>query len=608
VKSARVFVVTLSILTSFLGFAAFTAYASDAGGSFFGVVQGIVTSSSGGAWSGSLNAQGESEEAQSAGDTSKGGADYVIGQALSGLASQVSGNSSAISGQMSGVIENSAVQSNSFAQRVLRTVGTAGGSGTPTSVPTNIPLGIPVNIPTSVPTKVTPTVPAVSAPQTPPQGAGRQSPPGFDGEATKNSSQEFGGQTQSTVQQSKESLSQLENVGTSLHSLQTLIHNANTDAQATVSHDLDNAVKRAEVELNGAPDNGHKETPVTKQEKKEAKVNELKQVVSRQRAQLINSVRSSITVGAIDEQRLNDVKPALESSLSGIAHTIENSTGAQVDLSSTARVVASDVQEQAKQFKTARDAFLARDGLDLYTDSDHDGISDYDEVHIYHTDPHNAHTAGGALTDGENVLRGFDVNASSTRSVPVESPLLAGEETKKIFEVTSIAVEKRPAEVTSTTPSSAGTLPQRTVVPVAPAVLQVVKFAGRALPNSFVTLYIFSTPIVVTVKADASGSWKYTLDSELPDGNHALYVATVDAGGKILAKSPAIPFVKTAEAAEFTPLTIAETPTVDPLDVLRTNMITVSLVGVLVFAIVALMFLGARRADRKNDVGGGSIA
>ncbi|OHA83291.1 MAG: hypothetical protein A2937_04025 [Candidatus Yonathbacteria bacterium RIFCSPLOWO2_01_FULL_47_33b] len=73
-------------------------------------------------------------------------------------------------------------------------------------------------------------------------------------------------------------------------------------------------------------------------------------------------------------------------------------------------------------------------------------------------------------------------------------------------------------------------------------------FRGKALPNSFVTVYIFSLPIVVTVKTDSEGNWNYTLDKELEDGNHQVYVGITDVKGKVVVKSNPLPFVKTASA------------------------------------------------------------
>ena len=75
-----------------------------------------------------------------------------------------------------------------------------------------------------------------------------------------------------------------------------------------------------------------------------------------------------------------------------------------------------------------------------------------------------------------------------------------------------------------------------------------IEFRGKALPNSFVTVYIFSIPIVVTVKADSEGNWNYTLDKELDNGNHQVYVGLTDVKGKVVVKSNPLPFVKTASA------------------------------------------------------------
>jgi hypothetical protein len=43
-------------------------------------------------------------------------------------------------------------------------------------------------------------------------------------------------------------------------------------------------------------------------------------------------------------------------------------------------------------------------------DSDKDGLSDYDELYIYHTDPYNPDTDGDGYTDGYEVANGYDPN------------------------------------------------------------------------------------------------------------------------------------------------------------------------------------------------------
>jgi fibronectin type 3 domain-containing protein len=197
-----------------------------------------------------------------------------------------------------------------------------------------------------------------------------------------------------------------------------------------------------------------------------------------------------------------------------------------------------------------------RIGARMFQDTDSDGITDYDEVNIYYTDPKRHDTNDDGVNDGDQLLSGTDPLAEKTLSlststptpiatstrivstsassnaIAYENPKLAGE--KKPFLLTVNNVERKVKEDPDTLSTST------TLV-----------LSGTALPNSFVTLYIFSDPIVVRVKADSSGAWIYTLDQELPDGSHEVVSAITDTGGRILAKSEAAPFVKTAAAVSF---------------------------------------------------------
>jgi hypothetical protein len=184
-----------------------------------------------------------------------------------------------------------------------------------------------------------------------------------------------------------------------------------------------------------------------------------------------------------------------------------------------------------------------RTGARAFLDSDGDKLSDYDEVNIYHTEPSVADTDHDGIPDGteiedhtnphgnnENTARSSTSSVSGEEGVTFEDPLLTGVEKKELLTVTNIQV----AEVGS---GESGTSTAKKLF-----------LAGRALPNSYVTLYIFSTPIIVTIKADARGAWTYTLDKELPDGSHQAVSAITDEGGHILAKSEPLPFVKVAAA------------------------------------------------------------
>ena len=191
-----------------------------------------------------------------------------------------------------------------------------------------------------------------------------------------------------------------------------------------------------------------------------------------------------------------------------------------------------------------------RTGARAFIDTDKDGVTDYDEVNIYHTNPEDPDTDHDGFPDGEEILAHTNPNGRkairvgeaevtgstsivslpASEGVTLEDPLIAGVTQKELLSVSNVVVDEVGFDDNGM--STAKKL----------------KFTGRALPNSYVTLYIFSDPIVVTVKADASGEWTYTLDKELPNGSHQVVSAIVSGGGHILAKSAVLPFVKEAAA------------------------------------------------------------
>lgn len=56
-------------------------------------------------------------------------------------------------------------------------------------------------------------------------------------------------------------------------------------------------------------------------------------------------------------------------------------------------------------------------------DSDHDGLSDYDEIYIYHTDPHNPDSDGDGYSDGDEVTHNYDPNKPTDNSNPAVDKL-----------------------------------------------------------------------------------------------------------------------------------------------------------------------------------------
>lgn len=89
---------------------------------------------------------------------------------------------------------------------------------------------------------------------------------------------------------------------------------------------------------------------------------------------------------------------------------------------------------------------------------------------------------------------------------------------------------------------------------------------GKATPNTVISLYIYSDlPLMITVKTDDYGNWKYELRQSLSDGEHEVYVALNDTTGKVIAKSNPLSFVvKEAQAASLSDAVLNNTaPTIE---------------------------------------------
>lgn len=180
-----------------------------------------------------------------------------------------------------------------------------------------------------------------------------------------------------------------------------------------------------------------------------------------------------------------------------------------------------------------------RVGDKVFDDSDRDGISDYDEVNLYDTDPFSADSDNDGFVDGAEIENGFDPKDDRREAlIEYESPKERGTVREDILAVEAVETLVRRDEIEEV-PDEV----EQAVISAPKALIR-----GKGLPNSYITLYIFSTPIVVTVKTDEDGSWSYTFDKELEDGEHEVYVGVTDNAGRIVAKSNPFTFVKTAEA------------------------------------------------------------
>ncbi len=219
----------------------------------------------------------------------------------------------------------------------------------------------------------------------------------------------------------------------------------------------------------------------------------------------IDELKNTIVLNSVGSDNITDYDKMKESISARFEHLVSTIEESQ-------RVIAKRIGEAATE------------------DSDIDGITDYDELTLYKTNPFSADTDNDGFTDEVEILAGFDPNSDiQESSIVYESPKESGVIREDVLAVDTITTEKFEKSI------------ERHVNPVA-------ILSGRALPNSFVTIYIFSTPIVITVKTSEDGTWNYRFNKELEDGQHEVFVGITDNSGKIVAKSNPFTFVKEAEA------------------------------------------------------------
>jgi hypothetical protein len=232
-----------------------------------------------------------------------------------------------------------------------------------------------------------------------------------------------------------------------------------------------------------------------------------------------------------------------------------------------------------------REVLKDRVGEDVFEDTDNDGISNYDEVHIYNTDPSNPDTDNDGFFDGAEILGGYNpLSAASEAVVEYEEPRTAGFIEDEIFVVEEVEVIEKKKDTQGVERA------------------EKIQLKGKAPANSFITLYIYSDPIVVTVKTDADGNWVYELDKELEDGSHEVYVAITDNAGRIYAKSRPLPFVKEAAA-----VTIDEAALFNPEAQQAPSLTGSAYVYIIVLLIVgiigwALVFTGSRQMKLEKGI------
>lgn len=299
---------------------------------------------------------------------------------------------------------------------------------------------------------------------------------------------------------------------------------------------------------------------------------ELNAIVEADRISLINKI-SSVFDGGVGEfvNKKDFLIKDVDTSISAISLVLSKKTGSTVSLKEAGDSIKDVINEEYDRTNTLyKDLQKAHVDL-MYTDTDGDGISDYDEVYVYKTDPKKAKTVAGEKTDGQKILEGINPMSTNGDVIAYADPKTSGELVENTFSITDISLSKEGKEK--------------------------INLSGTALPNSIVTLFIYSTPVIVSVKSNGLGEWKYSLDKELENGEHNVYVATVDTAGKILAKSSPFLFTKTAEAATLGGA-VSTTKSGDDYSILLIAIISIFIIVI----VLAVLMLGNKKTETETVV------
>jgi hypothetical protein len=227
-----------------------------------------------------------------------------------------------------------------------------------------------------------------------------------------------------------------------------------------------------------------------------------------------------------------------------------------------------EVAKKNREVEVKKEKVLSRD-------SDLDGLPDSEEIRLG-TDPLNPDSDNDGFLDGSEFSLGFDpLKPSPADKIKYQNPQKAKPKISEVFKVEKVELTALKKEK------------------------KALKIQGKALPYSFVTIYIFSLPIVVVTKADENGNWQYVLDKPLSDGQHTVYATLTNNHGEIEESSEPFVFLKTGEKVLrlFQP---TQAKVVSPAQVLQKSF-AILIAAIIVFAFgVALIIMGILLREKKR--------
>jgi len=228
-------------------------------------------------------------------------------------------------------------------------------------------------------------------------------------------------------------------------------------------------------------------------------------------------------------------------------------------------------------------------------DSDNDGVSDNIEEQIG-SDPYRPDSNNNDITDAEEIINDLNPTSAEPLSDLVAEGKVTNEEIRVIKESLQKIAFEQPTKSGILNPEKLKVIKVDNISPVIGE--NYIVFSGVGPPNTYITLFIYSNPIVVTVKTDESGNFTYTLDKDLMDGQHEVYVTITDETGKIKEKSsPLSFFIRRTQAVTEEEYLRGDVN----VDVERTTIVgNYLLIAVAIVGIVLVIILGAYLVSKKG--------
>lgn len=213
---------------------------------------------------------------------------------------------------------------------------------------------------------------------------------------------------------------------------------------------------------------------------------------------------------------LEDDKIFLEERIALIQDTLEKKSGVELDSS----VLSLEMMESLTGFKEVlirvQESLREVEILDLMTDRDRDGLSDFVEVILSQTEENKNATAGGSTSDLERLLLGKDAGDLDLQDIVFRDVYGQLQDVKKVEDLTLSAIEKRISETTQ----------EATVI-----------LEGYSIPLSVLQIYIYPLNLIAIVSVDEKGFWQHRLAENIEEGEYEAFLVLTESDGYPIVRS-----------------------------------------------------------------------